>query len=121
MNFLRKTNFVLATVLSLAAGSPKLARVSSEADFFSDMGLGPAVLIAFGALQLNGGILMVLPASRKLGAVLAAVMFLASALMLLSNGQTVFGLFSVVPVAMAGLAAHNDGWRSHSPEIEPNS
>ena len=105
MDTLRTINLVLVTVLSLAAGLPKIGRISQEVQFFADTGLGTSALVVFGVLQLAGGAMLIFRKSRALGAFVAAVMFLGSAVMLLANGQVAFGIISFLPVVMAAIVA----------------
>jgi uncharacterized membrane protein YphA (DoxX/SURF4 family) len=105
MRALSKINLALVTVLSAAAGLPKVGRIPQEVQFFAESGLGTVALVVFGALQLVGGAMMISRRSRPYGAVVAAVMFLGSALMLLLRGQVGFGLISLLPVVMAASLA----------------
>ena len=66
MDTLRTINLVLVTVLSLAAGLPKIGRISQEVQFFADTGLGTSALVVFGVLQLAGGAMLIFRKSRAL-------------------------------------------------------
>ena len=101
MRVLRRINFVLVTALSLAAAIPKLARLPSEVEFFSSVGLGKGALVMFGALQLAGGVLLVFRRTRLWGSAIAALAFVGSAAMLFSTGQILFGAVSLLPACMA--------------------
>lgn len=102
MKILRIAILAIVSLLSVAAGLAKVMRVPQEASFFEGLGLSLGLMIALGGLQLVGGVLVIFPKSRKLGAILAAIAFLMSAIMVFMNGQIGFGLFSLLPAALAG-------------------
>ena len=103
MKKLHTVNLALVVLLSIAAAVPKLLRVPQEVTFFEKAGLAGSAVLLFGLLQLAGGILLVFTRTRLWGAGVAAVVFLASAIMVFLSGQTAFGLLSMLPVLMAGL------------------
>ena len=111
MNILRKINLVLVTVLSIAAGIPKIMQIPNEVGFFETVGLGANSVVVFGLLQLAGGLLLVSQKTRMWGASVVALMFLGSAAMLLLTGAIAFGFVSVLPVLMAAIVIKESGWR----------
>lgn len=119
MDALRKINLVLVTALSITAGLPKIGRIPQEVQFFADTGCGTSALVAFGILQLGGGAMLIFRSSRVPGAVVAAVMFLASAVMLLRSGEVAFGLVSLLPVVMAAIVAGGAGSRQNPTPESP--
>lgn len=96
----------LLALLSAAAGAAKVMLVPEEAAFLAQFGLSEVQIIAFGALQIGGAILMVVPYSRMLGSALVTVSFLVSAGLLLAAGNLAFGAFSLLPAALAGLVGY---------------
>ncbi len=104
---LLRVNLVVITLLSILAAVPKLIRVPQELDFFAGVGLGPAAVVIFGAIQLIGGVLLIRGKTRRLGAMITAAMFLGSAVMVLASGQWMFGIVSLVPVVLAMLLARS--------------
>ena len=88
-------------VLSLAAGAAKLTSAPQEVQFFQEAGVGLGWMLALGALQIAGGILLIFHRLRKVGAVLAAIGFALSAAMIFATGNTVFAAFSMLPVGLA--------------------
>lgn len=102
MKILRIAILAIVAILSLAAGLAKVMRVPQEAVFFEGLGLSLGLMTAIGALQLVGALCVIFPKSQKLGAILAATAFLTSAIMIFMNGQIAFGLFSLLPAALAG-------------------
>lgn len=103
MKNLNLINLILITLLSFASGIPKIMRMPQEVEFFGAAGLSNPLLVGFGALHVIGGLLLALPRTRKWGALLMAILFSASALMIFMSGNVPFGLFSLLPVALAGL------------------
>lgn len=106
----------LLVLMSLAAGIAKVMQMPQEVAFFESAGLSLGPLIPFGILQLIGGGLSLIPKTRKLGLASMAVSFLASALMIFVSGNIVFGIVSLIPVALAGFLAFNK-WGA---EIRPS-
>ena len=102
MNILRNINLILVTLLSMAAGIPKIMRIPQEVSFFGDVGLGEISVVAFGLVQFAGGVLLLFPKTRIWGATLVAAMFFLSTVMLFLNGKLTFGFISVLPIVMAG-------------------
>ena len=103
-----KTLFtVILVLMSLAAGAAKVMRVPDEVQFFSDAGLGLGVVVIFGIFQILGALMLALPQSRPAGAVMVCVGLLASSVLLFINGNVQFGLFSMLPVIMAGYIVYS--------------
>ncbi len=82
MTVLRTINLILITVLSIAAGIPKVMRMTEEVKFFESAGLGTTSVVIFGLVQLVGGALLVFRGTRMWGAAVVALAFLGSAAML---------------------------------------
>jgi hypothetical protein len=93
----------VVALLSIAAGLAKVMQTEQEMAFLQGFGFSGALVIAFGLIQLAGGILLVLPKTRITGVVLAAAAFAVSALLIFFGGNWVFGLLSTIPVALACL------------------
>lgn len=97
---------VLIGLLSIAAGAAKVALVPDEVRFLSQFGFSSALTIAFGVTQILGGLLLVFPATRTSGSIIAGIAFGLSALLLLISGNLVFAGISLLPVGLAGLIAY---------------
>lgn len=93
---------ILVVLLSLAASVPKLLRAPQEVTFFGSVGLPENAVLLFGLLQLAGAVLLVFKPTRRLGAALAGLMFLGSAIMVSLSGNIGFAVFSLLPVVLAG-------------------
>jgi len=100
MKTAQKILLILITLLAIAAGVAKVMQVPNEVAFFENLGLSTTLLLAFGVLQILGGILLVIPKTRVFGIGLTALMFLASAIMLFMSGTIPFALVSLLPVVL---------------------
>lgn len=96
-------------LLSVGAGAAKVMRVPNEVKFFQDVGFGTDILMVFGVAQVLAGILLLIPRTRLMGAVVAGGLMLLSSAMILVSGQLLFAIVSLLPVALAAVvvAAQN--------------
>lgn len=78
---------VLLTALAVLSGVTKIALMPNEVEFFSQYGFSNPMLIAFGAVQLLGGILLPWKKTRFAGATVVAFTFLVSLAILLKDGN----------------------------------
>ncbi len=102
---------VLIGLLSIAAGAAKLALVPDEVRFLARFGFTDPATLAFGAVQVLGGVLITIPAARLYGSITVAAGFAVSALLIFVAGNAAFASFSLVPVALAlwiGYLSHAD-------------
>lgn len=91
----------IIALLSLAAGVTKIFTAPQEISFFESLGIDLNIMIAFGFVQFAAGVLILLPKLRKIGAIVAAISFGISAIMIFRTGQIGFALFSILPIALA--------------------
>lgn len=77
--------------------------MQQDVEFFGEYGFTDPFLIAFGAAQLIGGILLIIQKTRLLGATIVAVTFLISAVLLIMAGNIPFTIFTFVALFMLGL------------------
>jgi len=87
---------VILTLLAAFSGIAKLLLVPQEVDFFGRYGFSNIVIIAFGAVQLIGGILLILGTTRFVGAALVAITFLVSLVLLLVDGNILMSAVTLV-------------------------
>ena len=94
---------MIATValLSIAAGLAKVMQAPQEVEFLQSFGLSSVLIVAFGLVQVSGGVLLVPQKTRLPGAVLAALALVVSTILIFVGGNLVFGLVSMLPVALA--------------------
>ena len=79
--------------------------VPEESEFLAQFGFTDPVTMTFGALQITGGLLLLVPATRLYGAVLCALCFAASFGMILTTGDLLFACVSLLPVLISGFIA----------------
>ena len=108
----------IIALLSIAAGLAKVMQTQAEMDFLQGVGLSPALIIVFGLLQITGGILLVPQKTRLVGALLAAVTLAVSTVLIFVAGNIQFGLFSIIPVALAGLIIYQSARATHKKPLE---
>lgn len=96
---------VLIGLLSIAAGGAKVALVPEEVEFLGQFGLTNALIVVFGAIQVLAGLLIVIPKTRVVGSIIAALGFAVSAVLLVMAGNTAFAGVSLVPVVLALVVA----------------
>jgi len=97
MNIILNVFVAILALLALSSGATKIMLMQNEVDFFGAYGFTNPVLIAYGIVQVIGGILLIVPKSRMYGAAIVAITFLVSAVVLALAGN--------IPVAIATLAA----------------
>lgn len=90
-------------LLSLAAGVPKILQMPQELGFLSSIGFSPVVVSILGVVQVVGGVMLFFARSRLVGASLAALAFLVSAVAIFVGGNLTFGVISLLPVVLADI------------------
>ena len=101
MKVFRTGVFIIIILLSLAAGIAKTMQMPQEIGFFEDAGLSLTLMVPLGVLQLIGGLMLAVPKTRKAGAIVVGLCFLASAITIFKTGQIGFGAISLLPVFAA--------------------
>lgn len=74
-----------------------------DAEFFGKYGFTNTILIVFGATQLIGGILLIIKKTRFIGAVIVAITFLISAIILIMEKNIPVVIITFIAVAMLGV------------------
>lgn len=103
-------NRVLLTLLSIMTGVVKLAGMEEEMTIFRNAGFSDGLTVAFGVVQLVGGLLLLAPRTTRLGAWIMLPTFVLATGVLLANSMIPFGVFSLLFIASAYL--HGSRWRS---------
>ncbi len=103
MKIFQTVILVILVLMSLSAGAVKLLQMPQEVNFFASAGLGVALLMALGAIQILGGVLAAVPKFKLPGVSIIAAGFFASTIVIFMTGQIAFGAFSLLPVVFAGL------------------
>jgi len=91
----------IIALLSIAAGLAKVMQTQQEMEFLQGVGLSSVMIVAFGLVQISGGVLLVARKTRMLGAVLATSALVVSTVLIFFGGNLVFGLVSILPIALA--------------------
>lgn len=102
MKIVRFLVISIVALLSIAAGLAKVMQTTQEMEFLQGLGLTPGLIVVFGLVQISGGLLLVIPKTRMVGAVITASAFAVSTVLIFIGGNLAFGLFSLLPIALAG-------------------
>ena len=106
---------VLLIFLSILSGVTKVALMPEDVEFFGRYGFSNPLLIAFGATQLIGGVLMPFQKTRFVGAAIVAVTFLISLVILLMDGNIPVSIVTVVATLLLGVVMKRS-WSARSRE-----
>lgn len=98
-------NRVLLTGLSIMTGVVKLVKMDAEMEIFRNIGMSDGATIAFGVVQLLGGLLLIPPKTTRLGAWIMLPTFCFATYVLLANSMIPFGVSSLLFIVMALLHA----------------
>ena len=91
------------TLLALASGISKILLVPRDVEFFGAYGFTDTTLILFGLVQVAGGILLIIPKTRIVGAALVGITFLISAFLLVLAGDIPAAVVTVLAIVGLGL------------------
>lgn len=106
---------VLLIFLSILSGVTKVALMPEDVEFFGRYGFSSPLLIAFGATQLIGGVLMPFRKTRFVGAAIVAVTFLISLGILLMDGNIPVSIVTAVATLLLGIVMKRS-WSARSVE-----
>ena len=101
-------------LLSIAAGLAKVMQTEQEMEFLQSFGLNSVLIIAFGIIQIAGGVLLVPSKTRMFGAVLATSAFVASSILIFVGGNLGFGLLSTIPIALTCVIVYQSAIFAHN-------
>ena len=121
MKFLSVLIIAITALLSIAAGLAKVMQAPQEVDFLKSAGLSLTLIVVFGLVQVLGGILLVSQKTRMVGAVLAASAFAVSTILIFMEGDLAFGLFSILPIALAGVIIYQSAKTTHNKSINTDA
>jgi len=111
----------LIALLSIAAGAAKVMQAPQEMEFLQGLGLNTTLIVVFGLVQIVGGVLLVPRKTRMFGAVLATAAFVVSTVMILIGGSLAFGLFSMLPIAMASVVIYQSAGNTHNKSLNTDA
>lgn len=101
MKILNIILLVVLILLSISTGLVKIFRMEDEMVLFRGAGISDPLTIFFGIIQTIGGILLILPKTRKMAAALMAVTFVIATIIVFINGMLAFGFSSILFIALA--------------------
>ena len=93
----------LLVLLALASGVTKIALMPDDVDFFGRYGFSNAILMAYGATQVAGGVLLPFRKTRFLGAAILAITFLVSLVVLVMDGNVPVSIATMVATLLLGM------------------
>ena len=98
------SNVILAVLVFLALSSAvtKIMLLPREVEFFGQYGFTTPILVVYGIAQLVGGVLLVPQKTRAIGAVIVAITFLISAVVLFKSGNIPLVAITLVFVLLLG-------------------
>ncbi len=103
MKVLMNIILVILVFLAIASGVSKMMLMQQEVEFFGQYGFSDFILVIFGVIQLLGGIFLIFQKTRVIGAIMVAITFLVSLIMLLMAGNVVMAVITFVCVMLLGL------------------
>ena len=101
MQILKTTLLTILVLMSLIAGGAKIMQMPQELAFLSSLGMGERAVLILGIVQAAGGILLLPPRTRQIGAVVAIIALIVSGLALFASGNMGIGLITLFPIAIA--------------------
>jgi hypothetical protein len=101
MKITSKIILTLTILLSIATGMFKILQQKADIELFNRIGIGVVGTTGLGIIQLAGGILLIFPKYRKLGATIMVVTFLLAAVAVFANQMFIFGMVSILFIGMA--------------------
>ena len=94
---------IILVFLAASSGLTKIILRPQDVAFFAQYGFTNPILIAYGAIQLLGGVLLTLSKTRIIGVVLVATTFLISAVILIMAGNMPMAAITLIFVMLLGL------------------
>lgn len=91
------------SLLSIAAGLAKVMEVPQEVGFLRSFRFNDTLIFIYGFVQIVGGVLLALPKTINWGAIITILAFILWSVLIFIGGSLMFGLVSLLPVALASL------------------
>ncbi len=93
---------VVLIFLAVSSGITKIALMQQDVDFFGKYGFSNPILVAYGLVQVMGGIMLAFKKTRFSGAAIVAVTFLISLVVLLMEGNIPVSIATIVATGLLG-------------------
>lgn len=106
---------ILLVGLAIASGVTKISLMQQDVDFFANYGFSNPMLVAFGATQLLGGLLLPFRKTRFAGAAIVAMTFLVSLALLLLDGNIPVSIVTLVAMLLLGMVM-KQSWNAAAQE-----
>ena len=100
MSTLNRIFIVLLTILSVAAGLAKVMQTTQEMEFLQHFGFDSNLIVAYGLVQMIGGVLLALRKTFAWGTMITIVAFSLSSFLIFTRGDISFGLMSTLPILL---------------------
>lgn len=98
-------------LLAVSSGMTKILLMQQEVEFFGRYGFSNPMLVAFGGVQLIGGILLPFPKTRFTGAAIVASTFLVSLVILVMDGNIPVSVVTAIATLLL-VVVMKLSWRS---------
>ena len=103
MNIYLNVILGILVFLAVSSGVTKIMLMPQDVEFFGNYGFTNPILITYGAVQVVGGILLVFRKTRFFGALIVAITFLISAVVLIMAKNIPVTIITFVAVLMLGV------------------
>jgi hypothetical protein len=103
MNILLTVNLVILVFLATSSGITKIILMPQDVEFFGSYGFTNPILILYGTSQLIGGIMLIIKKTRFAGAIIVAITFAISAVVLVMAEKVGFTIFTFIALLMLGV------------------
>ncbi|TDR23520.1 hypothetical protein [Marinicella litoralis] len=94
---------VILMLLAVSSGISKIMLMEQDVMFFAPYGFSNALLMIFGVAQVIGGLLLMPFKTRVLGAIIVAITFVISLVMLLMAKSMLFAAVTLVSLLLLGM------------------
>ena len=94
---------VILILLAVSSGITKVALMQQDVEFFGKYGFSNPLLIAYGLVQLAGGVAMIFKKTRFVGAAVVAITFLISLVLLVMEGNIPVSVVTIVATLLLGV------------------
>lgn len=111
MQLFLKINWLLTIALSLSTGVFKLVRQEADIELFIAIGFNENMTFTLGIIQVLGGLLIIPNKTRKLGVLILIPSFILASTAVFANNRIVFGIVSLLFIAMTFLVLKMDSAR----------
>jgi hypothetical protein len=102
MDIVLKVILAVLVFLAVSSGVTKIMLTPQDVEFFGAYGFSDPILIAYGAAQVVGGVMLIIRRTRFTGAVIVAITFAISAIVLVVAGKIMVAIVTVVAILMLG-------------------